>query len=576
MKYAAILIILALFVVGCDHTPMTSTPTKTSAIKQTSEQPDNVCDDSNPCTEDYVDQNSFLCAHALIADCCAADIDCADGLFCNGDETCDLTNNVCLAGTAPNADDAIDCTVDACDEDNDVIINNPDDSFCDDQDPCTADSCDPAIGCVFTPIELCCAADIDCAAEENCDNGTCVALDCDDASACTTDTVVDHACVNESIAGCCRSDLECLGIGETSWGYPTVDATMCEVDADCSIGEYCVGALQAPLFCLPLAYDYGCTVDPIDNPADYDAGLTGSCEMCADSNDDGFCSSVETFCSGGLDEDGDGEIDCLDADCDGEICSDTNGTCQAGVCVGCINDDACDDTNPCTDDTCEGEICVYTPNNDACEDGDACTTDDECKAEGICMPGPILDCNDGDACTTDSCEAAIGCMYEDILECCNADEDCDDGDTSTFDTCADNACVFEQVPTGLYTFSWTRKDGNESFSAASLNLHTCTPVTWEITPDQVTVVYGEDPSGCLVNIVSTQGIWDPGCWNQGISMPSASYPDNDGDGIADVCGLQTMGNVTLGCDGVDGVVMPVPNFMGTGADHLLTCTPPQP
>ena len=49
---------------------------------------------------------------------------CDDGDVCNGDETCNA--GVCDPGTPLTCDDSNPCTDDSCDEDNDVIVNAPD------------------------------------------------------------------------------------------------------------------------------------------------------------------------------------------------------------------------------------------------------------------------------------------------------------------------------------------------------------------------------------------------------------------------------------------------------------------
>ena len=66
--------------------------------------------------------------------------DCDDELFCNGLETCDRELG-CLDGPPPTVSDDIPCTIDECDEVDDVITHVPDDGLCDDLDPCTADFC---------------------------------------------------------------------------------------------------------------------------------------------------------------------------------------------------------------------------------------------------------------------------------------------------------------------------------------------------------------------------------------------------------------------------------------------------
>ncbi|MEL6543879.1 MAG: hypothetical protein AAFQ82_04590, partial [Myxococcota bacterium] len=51
-------------------------------------------------------------------------LQCDDGLFCNGVESCEATSG-CVGGTAPAVDDGDVCTTDSCDETNDIIVNAP-------------------------------------------------------------------------------------------------------------------------------------------------------------------------------------------------------------------------------------------------------------------------------------------------------------------------------------------------------------------------------------------------------------------------------------------------------------------
>jgi hypothetical protein len=72
---------------------------------------------------------------------------CDDGEYCNGAETCDAIND-CQPGTPPSLDDGVDCTIDTCDEVNDVIVHTPDDGFCDDGEYCNgAETCDAINDC---------------------------------------------------------------------------------------------------------------------------------------------------------------------------------------------------------------------------------------------------------------------------------------------------------------------------------------------------------------------------------------------------------------------------------------------
>ena len=81
---------------------------------------------------------------------CETDVHCDDGQYCNGAETC--VGGRCQTGTYP-CGDGVACTVDACDEDNDVCNYVPDDFACDDSDECTQDTCDPATGCEHRLID---------------------------------------------------------------------------------------------------------------------------------------------------------------------------------------------------------------------------------------------------------------------------------------------------------------------------------------------------------------------------------------------------------------------------------------
>jgi len=54
---------------------------------------------------------------------CLADLDCDDGLFCNGEESC--AAGLCLPGIAPACDDGYTCSADSCNEEKDLCVNDP-------------------------------------------------------------------------------------------------------------------------------------------------------------------------------------------------------------------------------------------------------------------------------------------------------------------------------------------------------------------------------------------------------------------------------------------------------------------
>ena len=86
-----------------------------------------------PCSsvEDDIDQLAVLHQSLEESDYHALnDADCDDGAFCNGLETCDVQLG-CQTGTPPPVDDGVACTNDSCDEVNDVVVNLPNNGFCD-------------------------------------------------------------------------------------------------------------------------------------------------------------------------------------------------------------------------------------------------------------------------------------------------------------------------------------------------------------------------------------------------------------------------------------------------------------
>jgi hypothetical protein len=71
---------------------------------------------------------------------CREAADCDDRTFCNGAEGC--VDGACVPGEAPNCDDAVDCTVDSCDDTEGACVNAPDDAVCG-----CGETCDDLLGC---------------------------------------------------------------------------------------------------------------------------------------------------------------------------------------------------------------------------------------------------------------------------------------------------------------------------------------------------------------------------------------------------------------------------------------------
>lgn len=99
------------------------------------------CNDGVACTVDSCDAEFDACVHV------EDDARCDDGRFCNGTETCDATRG-CQAGSPPNCSDGVACTVDSCDAALDDCVNRPDDAQCDNGLFCDGEeTCDARRGC---------------------------------------------------------------------------------------------------------------------------------------------------------------------------------------------------------------------------------------------------------------------------------------------------------------------------------------------------------------------------------------------------------------------------------------------
>ncbi|MEK6675010.1 MAG: S8 family peptidase, partial [Planctomycetota bacterium] len=195
------------------------------------------CDDFVTCTVDTCNTVTNFCQH--VPDHTVCD----NGLFCDGVETCHALLD-CQFGTPVNCEDGLVCTIDACIDATASCEHVPDDAscdnglFCDGQetcDPvldcqvgipvdcndgvtCTTDSCNEAtLACDYSPDDTVCDNGVFCDGAEICDAVLdCqpgVPVDCDDGVVCTVDTC------NEAFAGCdntpddavCNDGLFCNG-----------------------------------------------------------------------------------------------------------------------------------------------------------------------------------------------------------------------------------------------------------------------------------------------------------------------------------------------------------------------------
>ncbi len=470
-----------------------------------------VFNDGISCTVDSCDEVNDVVVNA------PTDALCDNGLFCDGVETCDALLD-CQAGTLVPVDDAISCTVDSCDEVNDVVVNTPTDALCDNTlfcdgaevcdalldclpggDPCPLQGCDEVTdACVDCFIDSECDDGMFCNGLESCVAGACVAgvaPNCTDAVVCTIDTCdeVNDLCVNTVTDALCDNGLFCDGIEtcdallDCQAGTPpncndgvvcttgdscdevndvcvnTPDDTLCDDGAFCNGAETCDALLDCQLGTPPTCDDsVACTLDSCDT-------INNVCVNATDDTicDNGmFCDGAET-CDALLDCQAGTPVVCDDlVGCTTDMCDEFNDACSftadntlcdnAQFCDGMETCDpmldcqpgivqTCDDSVSCTMDVCDeiNDICTNTANDALCDNAQFCDGIETCDALLDCQTNVNL-CTDNVSCTVDSCdEISDSCIFTPIPGCqsCVFDIDCNDGVPCTIDVCQGGACV---------------------------------------------------------------------------------------------------------------------------------------
>jgi hypothetical protein len=401
----------------------------------------NPCDDGNPCTKDTC-LGEAGCAHDVLSEG-----ECADGDACTIGDHCDA--GVCT-GLPIICDDSNPCTDDFCDGLG-GCTNEFNLAACDDGDPCTVnDQCSQG-ECSGFAVACDCQSDSDCAALEDGDlcNGTLICqknklpYQCIVAPAtvvtCPAPVGPDGVCVK---AACDPLTGNC-SLAADHEGFACDDENPCTVGDACAGGE-CVGGVAVVCddgngctddACDP---DDGCVYLPNSGPCDDGNACTsgdhcggGLClyDAVVDCDDGDPCTNDSCTPQGG----------CVytqnTAPCDDQNVCTTGDQCAQGQCVGTVPV-VCNDNNGCTDDSCDAQTgCVFAPNVAPCDDQNPCTLNDLCTG-GMCQGSGALDCDDGNPCTNDACDGAKGCVHK------SNTAPCDDGSACTVgDLCAQGACV---------------------------------------------------------------------------------------------------------------------------------------
>jgi hypothetical protein len=365
------------------------------------------CDDQGNCVSDLSqDDECPLCQECASGGVCVnqeagsdVKLECIDGTFCDGVETCDGGGNCTQDGPDP-------CTGLECDENLGACVN------------CTShDQCPFCQKCSFQGV--CVNQDHDEDLKEECAGDDCNNGHCDGFGACC---VADSGtpCGNQTPQTECDQADVCDGNGSCVANYKPFNSPCGDQNLDCNVDDYCNGSG----LCLDQGYvqngdSCGSPDDPeCDNP---DSCLDGQCQ-------DNF-EPEGTLC-------GDIGVDCLvDDTCDDSGNCINNGFVSNGNSCGSDVDTDCDDP-----DTCLGGVCQdnYLVGGTPCAGGNADYCDSTCDGLGSCSDLVGVDCSDGIECTEDLCNSGDGTCSNPPL----ADgTPCDGGDSNWCNSACDSTAT---------------------------------------------------------------------------------------------------------------------------------------
>jgi len=164
-----------------------------------------ILSDNISCTVDNCDETNDKIVHT------SNNTACDDNLWCNGFEVCDATEG-CQAGISPALTDSVACTIDSCDEESDAIIHTQNNALCDDGLWCNGnETCDPIKDCKSETSPNCSTFSDQCnigICDENLDQCKKQSKNedktCDDETNCTSVTT----CQNGSCVGDADKDTD--------------------------------------------------------------------------------------------------------------------------------------------------------------------------------------------------------------------------------------------------------------------------------------------------------------------------------------------------------------------------------
>lgn len=306
-----------------------------------------VCDDGNPCTDDYCDAGGCVTKNK------SDGTSCDNGTVCDGHETC--LSGKCASAKPLVCDDGKPCTQNLCDAltgcnypNNNVLPCSDGDPctptdvctagacvgtgtmVCNDGNPCTTDSCVKGKGCQFPAGSDggTCDDGNGCTTNDKCSGGDCkgVGKSCDDGNDCTIDNCANDTCVTPHAP--VTSGVQCDD------GNPCTANTKCDGQGTCSGGQRISCSGGNPCVSDACVDGKGCPDTPVFNNG-------------ADCTDNNGC-TVGDKCAAGVCVPGVATscvppVECWVGSCDpakggcvfqtaqdGSPC--TNGSCKSGAC----------------------------------------------------------------------------------------------------------------------------------------------------------------------------------------------------------------------------------------------------
>ena len=357
-------------------------------------------------------------------------VNCDDGLFCNGAESCNPLTGLCGAGTPPD-----------CSESPDVS--------------CTDDSCSDQLSrCVHTPLDNRCSGEKVCDAAQGCQcpanlsvfcGGHCVSDESqcpcpDDGIACTGEVFTGGECTHPPLDSRCSNGVFCDGseICNAQTGCQS-DAPPCSADLCNETSDNCA--------------DEAVEIDEVTGGREEigpDVGTEPEPEPeepPVEQTDEDLCPTGQVQCDGTCVE------CCGDADCQespDNICTTNRCDMQEHRCLAPVNNtlSCASDNIACTNDICSGGSCTHPilPSGTPCDDGETvlCTVDtcDGTDTDAACQHQPDDSfCAAGQQCSTTT---GCGCPANTPVSCdgqCR--ECCDDSHCGQGATCitAQHICI---------------------------------------------------------------------------------------------------------------------------------------